>query len=302
LTARGPITSASTPTPPLPPTSERRASGDGGRVRFPGSGDAGAMGVWTIVVNTATPNQFTLIGSVADGGGGAGGTAQNLQGILHGRQAFPNLTIAADPSNANLVYIAGDRQDFLGGASLIRANAFCVRIFPGDASVPAQGGGSVVTDAIHQWTPLTHSGTSNGSSPHADSRAMVIDAGTLVYACDGGIFNENNPTTTTGRWFSDNGAPSGGNFGIQVTQFSSDISYDSLNDIIFGGAQDTGTPQQSASQSRVYNDQTQGDGPFTYSDNLTNANQSIRYIGFGRNIWDNTNTDIGPDINLIPAG
>src|SRR5262249_35416745 len=70
----------------------------------------------------------------------------------------------------------------------------------------------------------------------------------------------------------------------------------------FGGAQDTGTPQQSASQSRVYNDQTQGDGPFTYSDNLTNANQSIRYIGFGRNIWDNTNTDIGPDINLIPAG
>ncbi|MFO0965132.1 MAG: FG-GAP-like repeat-containing protein [Gemmataceae bacterium] len=281
------------------------ATGD--RVRITGAG-GGANGDWTISVNAATPNQFTLIGSVAGGGAGAGGTVKNLQGILHGRQAFPNLALAADPGNANLVYIGGDRQDFLGADSSIGANAFSARIFRGDFGVPAQGLGSVVTDATHQWTPLTHSGTSNNSSPHADARALVIDAGTLLYAGDGGIFNENNPTTTTGRWFSDNGAPSGGNFGIQVTQFSSEISYDGRSNIIFGGAQDTGTPQQSAPGSLVYSDQTQGDGPFTAVDDLTATGDfpatvaSARYIGFGRQYYTAANAAVGGNVNLLPSG
>ena len=52
-------------------------------------------------------------------GGGTGGTANNIQGINRGGQAFPNLTLAADPTNPNLVYIAGDTQTFTGSDSSV---------------------------------------------------------------------------------------------------------------------------------------------------------------------------------------
>ncbi len=288
------ISSVSNTTPIVITTSANHGYATGDRVRISGAG-GGANGDWTITV--IANNQFRLTGSTAGGGAGAGGTARNIQGILHGRQAFPNLAITADPGNANLVYIAGDRQDFLGADSSIGANAFTARIFRGNFAVPPQGIGSVVTDATHQWTPLTHSGTGNNSAPHADGRALAIAAGTLLYAGDGGIFNENNPTTTTGRWFSDNGTT------MQVTQFSNEISYDSNSNIIFGGAQDTGTPQQTAPGSGVYSDQTQGDGPFTAVDDLTTpGGNSHRYIGFSRVDYSNANVNLGTGINLIPSG
>jgi len=292
---------ASNTTPIVITTTANHGYTNGDRVRISGSADAGANGDWTISVNAATPTQFTLLKSVADGGG-AGGTARDIQGIQHGRQASPNLTIATDPGNANLVYIAGDRQDFLGGDSSIGAFAFAGRIFRGDASVAAQGAGAVVTDATHQWTPLTDNGTTNTSSPHADSRAMVIDAGQLLYTGDGGVFAETGPTSTAGRWLSKNGAPNGANSGLQVTQFGAPVSYDSIANIIFGGAQDTGTPQQSAAGSKVSNDQTQGDGPSTAVDDLTSATQSARYIGLGRQFYDAANNPVGASVNLIPPG
>src|SRR5207247_1291604 len=126
----------------------------------------------------------------------AGGPAP--QGINPGGQASTNLTLAADPGNANLVYIAGDRQpdNEFGNpnpgapfpANSVGATNYSARIFRGNRSV-------LPTGAVPspQWTPLTNNGTNNNSSPHADSRAMVIGAGTLLYAGDGGIFNENDP-------------------------------------------------------------------------------------------------------------
>ena len=256
---------------------EGYATGD--QVRISGNSLAAANGDFTITVTDKT--HFTLNGTNGTGGAaGTGGTSQDIQGINHGRQAFPNLTIATDPSNPNLVYIAGDRQDFLGSDSSIGANAFSARIFRGNSSVAPGGPGAVPSP---QWTPLTNNGTSNNSSPHADSRAMVIDNGELLYACDGGIFEETNPTTTTGVWLSVNGASSGGSSGIQVTQFTSVISYDSISNIIFGGTRTLAHPNR-APGSMTYQDQTQGDGPFTAVDDLTSATQSTRYIGFGRRI------------------
>ncbi len=128
-----------------------------------------------------------------------------VQGINPGGQAFPNLTLTTDPSNANLVYIAGDRQpddnDGFAGGNSIGAVNYSARIFRGNFAIAPTG-----AVPSPQWTPLTDSGTTNtgpgtGSAPHADSRAMVIDNGQLLYSGDGGIFEETSPTTTTGLGF-----------------------------------------------------------------------------------------------------
>ncbi len=267
---------------------------------FSGSTDAGANADWTISVSAATPNQFTLVGSTGDGGG-TGGTVKNIQGVSHGRQASPNLSLTADPSNANLVYVGGDDEGFpSNGDSSIGTTTFTARIFRGDASVAAQGAGAVVSDATHQWSPLINSGAS-GTAPHADTRALIIANGQLLYSGDGGIFAETSPTNSAGQWISRNGAPNGANNGLQITQFSSEISYDTVSNIIFGGAQDTGTPQQSATGSMVYVDQSQGDGPFTAVDDLTSPIQSARYIGFFRQIYNSSNVLVGPSVALLPA-
>jgi hypothetical protein len=250
---------------------------------------------WTAMDLPQTPD--------SDSAGGA-----SPQGINPGRQAATHLALAADPSNANLVYIGGDRQpdNEFGNpnpgapfpANSVGATNYSARIFRADRSVAPTG-----AVPSPQWTPLTNNGTSNNSSPHADSRAFAFGSGnTLVYSGDGGIFNESDRTTTAGKWFSDNGAPNGANNGIQVTQFATAIAYDSNSNIIFGGAQDTGTPQQSAAGSMVYQDQTQADGPFTAVDDLTTpGGNSHRYIGFTRNDYSNANASLG-SVNLFPAG
>ncbi len=233
------------------------------------------------------------------------------QGINPGGQASANLTIAADPTNPNLVYIAGDRQpDDGAGSSPFPPNSvgainYSARIFRGNTSIAPTGQPQAVPSP--QWTPLTDNGTEPigpgadpGSAPHADSRAMVIDNGELLYSGDGGIFEETSPTTTTGTWVSVNGAPNGPNNGLQVAQFFG-ISYDSLSNIILGGAQDVGTPQQSASGSMVYQDQTGSDGPGTAVDDLTSTTQSARYIGGTRFYYNSANSNIGTNIPVVPS-
>jgi photosystem II stability/assembly factor-like uncharacterized protein len=298
LDASRTITNASNATPIVITTSGNHGYLNGDRVRITGvTGNTAANGDFTISVNSATPNQFTLISSAGNANYTGGGTANNIQGILHGRQSFPNLTLYADPGDANIVYIAGDRQDFLGGDSSIGATAFSARIFRGDASVAASGPGAVVTDPTHQWTPLTNSGTSNSSSPHADSRAMAFDSNnTLIYTGDGGIFRETSPRNASGRWLSMNG-------NLQVTQFY-DISYDSIFNVIMGGAQDTGTPLQTSAGAFVYTDQTQADGPATLIDNFTLAGtpRSIRYLGLTRVDYSDATTRFGSAVNVFPTG
>ena len=75
---------------------------------------------------------------------------------------------------------------------------------------------------------------------------MTFDAnGDLIEVDDGGVIRRTNPGNNTGDWFSINGD-------IQVTEFHS-IAYDTNFNIIIGGTQDTGAPEQTAPGSATWN-------------------------------------------------
>src|SRR5262249_46116890 len=151
-----------------------------------------------------------------------------------GGQCFVHLSIVADPTNANIVYVGGDRQPDPGPDGIegtnddtfpnsIGAQNFSGRLFRGNAGIAPTGG-----FPSPQWTALTHNGTATNSAPHADSRRMVFDAnGNIIESDDGGIYRRTNPTNNTGDWFSVIG-------NLQVTEFH-DIAYDTNSKVLIGG-------------------------------------------------------------------
>lgn len=193
-------------------------------------------------------------------------------GAHPGGQGNTHLSIAADPVNSNLVYIGGDRQPYFGEAvpgsqqfwpNSIGATDYSGRLFRGDAGQPPAS----------VWTALTHSGTSNGSSPHGDSRGMAFDAaGNLVETDDGGVYKRTSPSSTAGSWLSLNGD-------IEVTEYHS-MAYDGLADRVIGGAQDTGTTEQVQAASRVFNSVATADGGDTAVDDNSSGSISARYSSF----------------------
>ena len=219
-------------------------------------------------------------GIFRSGNGGTTWTAMDLPetiedgvavGIHPGGQASIHMSIVADPTDVNIVYLAGDRQPFLGEFSggsgffpnSIGANDFSGRIFRGNAT----GG------AGQQWTPLTHSGTASSSSPHADSREMTFDAaGNLIETDDGGIYKRTSPRTSTGDWFSLIGD-------LQTTEYHG-VNYDTNADIVFGGAQDTGTTEQLVTDMPDFFSTSTADGGDTAVDVLSAAGFSDRYSSF----------------------
>jgi photosystem II stability/assembly factor-like uncharacterized protein len=228
----------------------------------------------------------------------------NPFGIHPGGQCSPNLSIVADPGNANIVYVGGDRQPDPGPDGVegtaddtfpnsIGANNFTGRLFRGNTSVAPTG-----NFPSPQWTPLTHNGTAGNSAPHADSRRMVFDAnGNIIEGDDGGIYRRTNPTNNTGNWFSVIG-------NLQVTELH-DIAYDTNSNIIIGGAQDTGTPQQTTPGGTTWNSVSQADGGDVAVDTITlaGAKQSIRYSSnqnlgrFRRQTFDANNNQVGATVN-----
>jgi hypothetical protein len=189
---------------------------------------------------------------------------------------------AADPTNANLVYIGGQPR-----VKLPNCNNNTARIFLGNAAGPSG------TEPGSQWTPLVCDGA-NGTAPHPDSRDLEFDAGgNLLNTDDGGIYRfNNNPHAgqPTNAWVSLNGD-------IQPTEFYS-VAYDSLNHAIFGGTQDNGSPEQKSGA--VWSDQTGGDGGVVAVDDVTvkGFGRSIHYStsqnlqGFKRQFFDNTNNPV----------
>jgi hypothetical protein len=144
------------------------------------------------------------------------------QGSIHG-------AILAHPTDPNVVFIAGDRQDSpfpnVNGCRTFNAN-----IFRGDATqLPGNPWQSVVCNGA------------NGTAPHADSRAIVFDAnGNLLHADDGGIYQLLDPDNEAGvrRWVAVNGD-------LRAIELHS-VAYDALSNIAFGGAQDNGASIQTA--------------------------------------------------------
>ena len=200
------------------------------------------------------------------------------QGMIHG-------AIVADPTDPNVVFIAGDAG--CGGGNVLR----------GDASqLPS-----------NQWQSVVCGGAKN-TSPHADSRAMVFDVtGDLLYACDGGLYRLVDPNNVANvrQWVSMNGD-------IRPTEFHS-VAYDRLSRIVFGGTQDNGTPVQSAPGEFTWMQLLGGDGGNVAVDTDQNAHPgtTIRYTSFqrfgffNRTIWDAANNLVSGPISVqlrITAG
>jgi hypothetical protein len=146
--------------------------------------------------------------------------------VFPGSQARLHGAIAAHPTDPNVVFISGDRQEGpfpnVNGCTTSSANAF-----RGDASfLPA-----------NPWQNMVGNGA-NSTSPHADCRTLVFDAnGNLLAGTDGGIYLLNDPDSPASRkWFSLN-------HDLGCTEFVS-VAYDPLIGVAFSGAQDVGSVYQ----------------------------------------------------------
>lgn len=195
---------------------------------------------------------------------------------IPGGQGSIHFSILGDRNNPGLVYVGGDRQpagfnDQFGFPNAIGANDYSGRLFRGDTMLPP---GS-------QWVHLTHSnslgapggGTASSSAPHADSREMDMDAaGEIIEGDDGGIYRRINPQSNAGDWVSMIGD-------LQVTEFH-DIAYDNVSNIVIGGAQDTGTPEQIVSGGLMWDSVSTADGGDVAIDEVSVPGMSLRYSSF----------------------
>jgi hypothetical protein len=200
------------------------------------------------------------------------------QGMIHG-------AILADSADAKVVFIAGDRQNVPPFPNVNGCGNFSGNVFRGDAALlPGNPWQNAVCNGAH------------GTSPHADSRALVFNAsGAILHGCDGGVYELVDPNNRAGvrRWLSTNG-------NIRPTEFHS-VAYDPLSRIMFGGAQDTGSTIQQIPGNFTWNELLQGNGGNVAvdSDQTAHAGTTIRYTsftGFGffnRTIWNAANTLVG---------
>ena len=241
------------------------------------SGVSGASRV-RLAVNASAGAVYVAVGA---GGAGAatkvwrsanqGGSWTQLDDVFvhNGGQQNPNTSLAADPTNANLVYVGGDR---------ITGSPFTALSSRGDATAAS---GS-------QWTILVNAGATN-TAPHADTRDMAFRAdGTLLESDDGGLYRHTNPSGT-GSWVA-----AAGN--IQAIE-AHNVAYKTLNNTFVIGTQDNGTHQQTTSGNTQWNFINGGDGGDVAVDNVTLAasNRSIVYLssqnlgGFRRVVYDSNN-------------
>src|SRR5205807_1527878 len=83
-------------------------------------------------------------------------------------------------------------------------------------------------------------GVLTGTSPHPDSRAIVLAGGNLWESDDGGVYQLHNPGDAAAgsprQWVSKNGD-------LRITEVYS-VAYDPINNAILVGAQDNGAAAQ----------------------------------------------------------
>lgn len=183
---------------------------------------------------------------------GATWTAMDVPPVHPGGQGFPNTSLVAHPTNANLVFVAGDR---------ITSAPFTGNVRRGDASLAAGT----------QFTAIMDAG-GNNTTPHADSRDMAFDAnGNLLQSDDGGIYRRLTPTAA-GAWVSVNG-----NMNAMEVH---DLDHDRVSNVIVIGTQDNGTHMQQLPLGPRWRFINGGDGGDVAVDSVTlgPATGSYRYI------------------------
>jgi hypothetical protein len=178
---------------------------------------------------------------------GASWSALAAPNVNPGGQGIVNLAVAIDPKNTSIVYVAGDAM---------RNQPHTVPIFR------VQG---------NQSTSLSDSNASNGSSAHADARALVFDAGgNLLMGSDGGVYLRSNPQSDNGAWTAFNAS-------TLLIREPYAVAYGANAKRLIVAAQDTGVAIQSAPNSVLYNAIQPADGLNAVVSDRTFPNQSAYY-------------------------
>jgi hypothetical protein len=206
----------------------------------------------TGVVYVAVINTGVIAGVFRSANQGASWTAMDVPSVHPGSQGTVNTSMAVDPADPDVVYIAGDR---------ITVSPFTGNVQRGDAGLAAGA----------QFVTIVDTNAGN-TTPHADSRAMAFDAaGSLLQSDDGGIYRRANPTSSTGTWSSVIG-----NLNVMEVH---DLAHDRVADIILIGTQDNGTHMQQAAGNLVWTLINGGDGgDVAIDDRSLVAAGSFRYI------------------------
>jgi hypothetical protein len=212
---------------------------------------------------------------------GTSWTQMDTPAASPGAQGDIHFSICADRNNANFVYIGGDR---------IGSSPFTGNLFRGNAAAAA---GS-------QFTTIMGANGGN-TTPHADSRELVMDAnGNLIEGDDGGLYRRLSPQTNTGTWTSV--------IGNLACFEAHDVAYDAISRIAMVGTQDNGTHIQSATGSSIWTFIAGGDGGDVAVDDFSSTTQSIRYGssqnlgGFFRRTYNAANVSVGsvsPALTLL---
>jgi outer membrane protein OmpA-like peptidoglycan-associated protein len=116
-------------------------------------------------------------------------TTDNLvqTGIHPGGQGDLHLSLLADSTNPDVVYIGGDRQPTLtGNAAGFTGSQFVGRLFAGTFN---EGAGTTA------WQQIVGTNV-GGTAPHADSRDMVFSGGNILESDDGGLYRLVDPAGT----------------------------------------------------------------------------------------------------------
>lgn len=223
------------------------------------------------------PSSTLNVASISAGGalngvfrsttGGASWTTLDVPNVHPGAQGTVNTALVADPTDANILYISGDRGAANTFGNIVRGNAGAA--------------------AGSQFTSMVGANASN-TTPHADSRAMVFMAnGDLLESDDGGIYRRVNPRTT-GAWASVNG-------NLSVLEVH-DLDHDNVANVLMIGTQDNGTHMQQTAVNPRWTWINGGDGGDANIDDRTSASSSLRYIssqnlgGFRRATFNAANT------------
>jgi hypothetical protein len=274
LTGQRGITDATNATPvAIKSVGHGLLSGD--RVQVAGvTGNLAANGVWTVTVTDA--DTFTLNGSVGTGVYTGGGTWQRIVTTNPGGGAAAFFSLAADPTNPNLVYI--------GGAT---------NVLRGDRSQPR------TFDAIQppfQWSTIYGNGAL-GTSPGTGLQSLKFDDSGILYAATAdGLYRRSAPQTDLSAW-----ADAGGT--IVAASFS-DVAYDSTSNVRIAGGYGPGTAEQVSGAGpvggQVWNALSNANFDTVAVDNTSQPGVSIRYNSTGsassveRRVFNANNVQVGP--------
>ncbi|MBL6936910.1 MAG: autotransporter domain-containing protein [Alphaproteobacteria bacterium] len=175
-----------------------------------------------------------------------------------GGQASIHSVISIDPTNPNIVYLAGDRQDLpsITGAVTYSGNALSAQLN---------------ADNTVTYAAITDNFTADLSTYHPDTRAMAFTpSGTLIVGSDGGVYSRTSPSTSTGVW-------RGLNTGRQALEIY-DLSLDPHSGLLAVAAQDNGTAIQDPTTHSIYRQVAGGDGTVAPVNGKTDPNSSWTYV------------------------